>query len=319
MILLSSHAERASAEELKQAGIAACILKPVRLEQLRSCLTKALRYAPALSPAAKAQPAPVEIRGRLLLAEDNAVNRKVSVRVLEKLGYYVDTVVSGAEALDKLQHGLYDAVLMDCQMPDMDGYAATREIRRREGAGRHTIVIAMTASAMSGDREKCMAAGMDDYVSKPVSSSDLQRILQQHLAQSATAPVGADMQGIAALEGEVDFIVRLKELEHELGSGAVQEVIADFLAETRRCIEKLQLAMAQADAPGVLQTLHSLIECNTSVGAALLTNLCFQFESAFRENNLAGCDSLLARLIEAHRAVSADMEETYPACRTRVL
>jgi response regulator RpfG family c-di-GMP phosphodiesterase len=204
-------------------------------------------------------------------------------------------------------------------MPDMDGYTATREIRRREGAGRHTIVIAMTASAMSGDREKCLAAGMDDYVSKPVSSIDLQRILQQHLAQSATASVGADPQGIAALEGEVDFIVRLKELEHELGSGAVQEVITDFLAETGRCIEKLQHAMAQADAPAVLETLHSLIECDTNVGAAQLTNLSLQFESAFRENNLAGCDSLLSRLIEAHRAVSTEMEDMYPACRSRVL
>ena len=180
-----------------------------------------------------------------MLAEDNAVNRKVSVRVLEKLGYYVDTVVSGAEALDKLQHGLYDAVLMDCQMPDMDGYAATREIRRREGAGRHTIVIAMTASAMSGDREKCLAAGMDDYVSKPVSSNDLQRILQQHLAQSAMSPV-ADSQGFAGLEGQVDFIVRLKELEHELGCAGVQEVITDFMAETGRCLENLQHEQAHA-------------------------------------------------------------------------
>lgn len=319
IILLSSHVNRLSPEELKQAGLAACILKPVRLDQLRSCITKALRYAPALSPAAKTQPPRAEIRGRLLLAEDNAVNRKVSVRVLEKLGYYVDTVVSGAEALDKLQHGLYDAVLMDCQMPDMDGYTATREIRRREGAGRHTIVIAMTASAMSGDREKCLEAGMDDYVSKPVSSIELQRILQHHLAQSATASMGAHPRGIADFEGEADFIVRLKELEHELGSGAVQEVIADFLAETGRCIEKLQHAVPQADAPGVLEALHSLIECDTNVGAAQLTNLCSQFESAFRENNLAAYESLLPRLIEAHRTVSADMEETYPACRLRVL
>ena len=319
MILLSSHVQRLSAEELKQAGIAACVLKPVRLEQLRNCITKALRYAPALSPAAKAKPPQAEIRGRLLLAEDNAVNRKVSVRVLEKLGYYVDTVVSGAEALDKLQHGLYDAVLMDCQMPDMDGYTATREIRRREGGARHTIVIAMTASAMSGDREKCLAAGMDDYVSKPVSSTDLQRILQQHLAQSEKASAGVDPHSIGGLGSEVDFIVRLKELEHELGPGAVQEVIADFLNESGRCLEKLQHATAAADAPSVLEALHRLIECDTNVGATQLTELCFQFEAAIRENNAAGCQSILSRLMEAHRAVSADMEETYPGCRSRVL
>jgi CheY-like chemotaxis protein/HPt (histidine-containing phosphotransfer) domain-containing protein len=254
-----------------------------------------------------------------LLAEDNAVNRKVSVRVLEKLGYYVDTVVSGAEALDKLQHGLYDAVLMDCQMPDMDGYAATREIRRREGGARHTIVIAMTASAMSGDREKCLAAGMDDYVSKPVSSTDLQRILQQHLAQSEKASAGVDPHSIGGLGSEVDFIVRLKELEHELGPGAVQEVIADFLNESGRCLEKLQQATAAADAPSVLEALHRLTECDTNVGATQLTELCFQFEAAIRENNATGCQSILSRLMEAQRAVSAEMEETYPSCRSRVL
>jgi signal transduction histidine kinase/DNA-binding response OmpR family regulator len=319
MILLSSHAQRVSAEELKQAGIAACILRPARLDQLKSCLTKALRYAPALSPAAQVQPAPAEIRGRLLLAEDNAVNRKVSVRVLEKLGYYVDTVVSGAEALNKLQHGLYDAVLMDCQMPDMDGYTATREIRRREGAGRHTIIIALTASAMSGDREKCLAAGMDDYLSKPVSSTELQRILQRHLAQSGTGSLETDPQSIARPASEIDFIVRLKELEHELGPGAVQEVIADFLTETARRLEKLQQAMAQGDAQAVVETLHSLIDAGTNVGAAQLTELCIQFEAAIRENNLTGCHSILSRLIEAHRAVSMDIEETYPACRLRVL
>jgi CheY-like chemotaxis protein len=118
---------------------------------------------------------------RLLVVEDNIANLKVAVRMVEKLGYRADVAANGMEAVRVLSEVRYDAVLMDCHMPDMDGFDATREIRKNEPAGRHTPVIAMTASALSGDRERCLAAGMDDYIAKPIKMHVVAAVLERWL------------------------------------------------------------------------------------------------------------------------------------------
>jgi len=116
---------------------------------------------------------------RVLIVEDNPVNRTVVVRRLTTSGYSIDVATNGLEALDALAKVEYDLVLMDCQMPEMDGYSATEEIRRREGASKHTTIIAMTANALEGDRDRCLAAGMDDYISKPIDWDELRATLQR--------------------------------------------------------------------------------------------------------------------------------------------
>ncbi len=128
------------------------------------------------------------LRGRVLVAEDNVLNQKVAVRLLEKVGYQADVVVNGRLAVEAVRSNHYDLVLMDCQMPEMDGFAATAEIRRVEGKDRHTIIFALTANAMLGDRERCLEAGMDDYLSKPFDLAALQRAVDTWMVKDDPKP-----------------------------------------------------------------------------------------------------------------------------------
>ncbi len=136
--------------------------------------------AAAPEPARSPAPATARFSGRVLVVDDNPVNRKVAARFLERLGLAADCAGSGEEALELHRKVRYDLILMDCQMPGMDGFDATREIRRRDG-GRRIPIVAFTAAALEGDRERCLEAGMDDYISKPVRLEDLVRTLERYL------------------------------------------------------------------------------------------------------------------------------------------
>src|SRR5262249_29791387 len=157
--------------------------KPVRQSQLYDAILTAMRTTGALPPPVPAMhphlaAAGAEGKLRVLLAEDNIVNQKVAILMLEKLGCRVDAVANGREALEALTHRAYDLIFMDCQMPDMDGYEATTAIRAQEASrGTHVPIIAMTAAAMANDRERCLQAGMDDYVRKPVNAAVLQEMV----------------------------------------------------------------------------------------------------------------------------------------------
>ena len=193
LVLLTSFNQRGHGQEARQAGIAAYLTKPLHPSQLHDCLVLVLG-TPEGTPATplithhSAAEAQAQLRARVLVAEDNIVNQKVAARMLEKLGCRVDVAANGLEAVQAVAHMTYDLVFMDCQMPEMDGYAATATIRAREAQIHgHLPIIAMTANALQGDREKCLAAGMDDYVSKPVKAEQLRAVLQKWATPSASA------------------------------------------------------------------------------------------------------------------------------------
>ena len=177
LILLTNLGKGIGPQELRASGFADYCFKPVRQSNLFDCLANAVGETPSpRSPAEQLAPHGVGRRPqkvRVLIAEDNSVNRMVALGLLKRLGYSADTASNGQEVLDALQHTHYDIILMDCQMPEVDGYDATRRIRARNGGFPQPYIIAMTAHAMSGDREKCLEAGMDEYVSKPVVSETL--------------------------------------------------------------------------------------------------------------------------------------------------
>lgn len=200
LVLLSSFSQEDLSQEAREAGIATLLTKPVTQARLYESLKEVMsgqsgsaiaqsraEEEPAVTPRASEE-ATSRPSGHLLVAEDNPVNQLVAVRMVEDLGYTADVAGNGREAVEALSRIPYAAVLMDIQMPVWDGYEATAEIRGREGSARHTPIIAMTANAMQGDREKALTAGMDDYISKPVKLNELERILSRWISRTGPAP-----------------------------------------------------------------------------------------------------------------------------------
>jgi PAS domain S-box-containing protein len=191
MIMLTSSVPRNQGKSTEPTGIVAYLTKPVRAAQLRAALNsalappvEALQSPPHVADPVPASAGPAADSEIVLLVEDNVVNQKVFTAMLASIGYRVDIAVNGFEALEALDRGRYSAVFMDCQMPVMDGYQTTGKLREREGTDRHTLVIAVTASAMAADRARCLDAGMDDYLTKPIKTKDLAAKLHYWLERS---------------------------------------------------------------------------------------------------------------------------------------
>jgi PAS domain S-box-containing protein len=269
-ILLSSGGIGSESERLA-AGFAQSLLKPVRQSQLFEAIIAALQLpARKAAPVAKDKEAVLDYSSkRVLVVEDNKVNQKVILAQLAKFQLKPDLANNGQEALDHLQRETYDLVFMDCQMPVMDGYEATRILRDREQGKRRTPVTALTAHASVGEREKCLSAGMDDYLSKPVSRAELAIVLTRWVGLPPIAEAEPDMpddreQDSARAEtkdGEFtvaswDEVAALKRLDgdHEL----LDEMIDLFLEEAPVQLNELAAALSQADLPALADGAHAL-------------------------------------------------------------
>ena len=228
----------------------------------------------------------------LLVAEDNAVNRTVAVNMLAKLGHTADVAPDGHRALEALREHAYDAVLMDCQMPGLDGYEVTRELRRRERGGPRLPVIALTAHAMRSDRERCFAAGMDDYLAKPLRLSALREALERCLAPAQGAQL--DRELIAELGDDPELLGELVDM---------------WVVEARECRGHLAEALEAGDLDGVERMAHKLKGASMTVGASGVGTLCAGLESVAAEGDVAAATTLAQRLDEAVQSAEGELRQ----------
>ena len=303
LILVSTFDSAARDDHALKAGFTEHIAKPMKQQQVLTILSAVLQGRPqpvttqAPQQLVKDQIAPAVARGQrmILVAEDNPVNQKVALLQLRELGFFATVVANGREAIDVLKQADFDAVLMDVQMPEMDGYEATKGIREWEKTvGKHVPIIAMTASAGETEREKCIAVGMDDYLSKPVTYDKLDSVLFKWVEsdegknilageKSMQEPLReAPTVGVTQAEAEV---VDLKGLSELLGPEEAIEVLHLFVNSTEELISQIVEASARHDAKTLKEAAHQLKGAAASVGANNIARACIDLEQCARTDD----------------------------------
>jgi CheY-like chemotaxis protein len=287
LLLLSSAGRPEDAERMRELGIARCLIKPVKQSDLLDAITTVMGVASAdEEPAGVERPPHVRAR-RILLAEDGLVNQRVVVELLKARGHDVVVASNGQEALATLDRESFDLVLMDVQMPVMDGFEATAAIRSREReSGAHVPVIALTAHAMSGDRERCLQAGMDGYLAKPVRADELY----------------AAVEGPA--EAPLDYDVAMKR------TGGKPQVLAQiaqlFLDEGPRLLGDIRRALTERDCKELERAAHTLKGSADLFGAQAVVNVAWRLEKMGREQDVTGAD-------DACTLLKTELERLMPA------
>ncbi len=290
VVMLSSMGASPSPDELHSAGIAAYLSKPAKQSALYNCMFEAVtaRHSSlatkAMPVAAQGGPSFMRRHFRVLVVEDNSVNQMVALLQLKKLGYEADVVGNGLEALEALGRQHYDLVLMDCQMPEMDGYAATVELRRREAGLPRTPVVAMTANALEGDEAKCLAAGMDRYIAKPVQIQELAAVLTEY-------------------DPPVD-LARLGELaEHAGGTEPLASLLHAYLVDAPERFARIRRALLGRDSAQVLFEAQAVKGSSGSMGANCLQGFAEQLEVAARSGDTAVAGRVLSAMDEEYERV----------------
>jgi PAS domain S-box-containing protein len=319
LVLVSSVGRRGEASRFADIGFANYLTTPFREAHLRECLARVAadsagaREGPIAQAAAQARPG----RGaRILLVEDNPTNQLVGVKVLEKLGHQVDVAANGEEAVAAIGKLRYDLVLMDCHMPVMDGYEATREIRRTEGQGPRLPIIAMTASALREDRDKCLEAGMDDYLSKPVEPARLEAMIEHWLPAAPGEPEPLDLveadseetapSGAALVFDRAGFLARV------MGDRVFsQELIGAFLADMPTQLERLEAAIAADDLDAVMKLAHRIKGAAANMGGDAFRGILAELEASSTGGGPSRLGQLLKearrRFLELKKAMEAEV------------
>jgi two-component system, sensor histidine kinase and response regulator len=323
LVMLSSMGQRHLTPELREAGFAACLSKAVYASQLIRTIAEAwTSHAVGGQAAVEPKPSLPVIRARVLVAEDNVANQKVAVRLLEKLGCRVDVAATGAEAVLLLRLLSYDLVFMDCQMPEMNGYEATREIRRQKGLNRKVPIVAMTANAMSGDREECLAAGMDDYIAKPIELEQIVEMLQRWVRSAGesdrgkpapsrveTAPAVPPTPPSTPAAVNAEALDRLRELSDGDALSFLKDLLGTYQNDTTQRLTVLRAACAAADAGGLRRAAHAIKGSSLNVGALHLADLCQQVELLAESGALDAIAGLVTQIGQEFERVKAALDD----------
>jgi PAS domain S-box-containing protein len=355
LIMLTSLGPPEDANRLKEGGFFACLAKPARSSKLWDVLAEAwaARAASSVSPGyvrpalTESSPAAKQRRSfgaRVLVADDNTTNQKVGQLMLENLGCRVDVAANGQEAVQMVDLVPYDAVFMDCEMPELDGYQATAEIRRRHASQPRLPIIGMTAKALQGDRERCLAADMDDYISKPVRLEDLEAALARWAPGTETdsqperalnlnrnldrnlnpdllseeqsqplAPALSSLKGergsqpaTSALDPEV--VERLRALATTDDPAVFGEIYTAFVGSAEEYLAALREARQTGDADALRRAAHALKGASASVGGTNMAELCGQLEALGEAQSVAGASQLIEQLEQDLVLVRAEIQ-----------
>jgi PAS domain S-box-containing protein len=321
LVLMTSLGQRGDARQMEELGFSAYLVKPTRQSDLFDSLSTVLARSTLSQPKSRivTRHAIREMRRgavRILLAEDNLTNQQVALGILRKLGLHADAVADGSEAIVALETLQYDLVLMDVQMPEMDGFEATRRIRDPNSAVlRHEIpIIAMTAHAMQGDRERCLEAGMDDYVTKPISPQALAEAVDRWLPREDTVPGAHEpAEPVFAVSGpspattvfdKAGLLARLMDDE-----ALARIVVIGFLEDAPRLIEALTDCLHVGDAQGAVRQAHTIKGASATVGGEALRAVAQEIETAASAGDVDRAIPHLPDLVSAFRQMREAMRE----------
>ncbi len=323
ILMMHTGSGDAPPESREMRGPVAWLNKPIRRSLLQKSLERLLgkeQARPAESPSQRAGAAQsaealrkLKVR-RTLVVEDNPVNREVAGAMLETVAE-AHMASSGKEALEMLANARYDVVLMDCQMPEMDGYETTRRFREWElvqGCPR-TPVVALTANALKGDAERCFAAGMDHYLTKPFSIEQLHAVLESCAAPGAPVPAGASAGRRRAEVLDSKTLGRLRNLNAAGGQDLLARLAALYASSSAALIESLRVAVGSEDLEALGKAAHGLKSSSANVGATGLAAICGELEAAARNGKAQAAKGLVERLIREHEEVLDALEKTHVA------
>jgi CheY-like chemotaxis protein/anti-sigma regulatory factor (Ser/Thr protein kinase) len=298
LVLLSSSAQRRSGVE-RDDLFAACLAKPVKHSQLFATLGQVLQQqrqssSPADGPRRLDPTLARRLPLRILVVEDSAINQKLAVGILAKLGYPSDVAANGREALELVRHQAYDLVFMDLQMPEMDGLEATRRIVAEQSALVRPRIVAMTANALSGDRERCLAAGMDDYIAKPILPVDVQSIIERMSSVAGPLPETHEHEAAPLIDQRI--VTELGALDEPGTPSLLRSVMRDYLDEAPGIISDIKRLADQREATQLSARAHKLGGVSASIGAAGMADVCKRIEQQVSAGDLTGLSAMVDQL-----------------------